>query len=107
MTTLKTLPKPEFKRLFPKTANTELSKKYGVVESTIRTWASILGLSKENYYWTKKQETFLLKNYGKLPNRQIAEELGHTYYGVINKHRELIGLRQSGGRKKVSKLKSK
>lgn len=89
--------KAKFKELFPITRNKELAEMFGVTESTIRMWGSKLGLKKENWKWTKKQEQYILENWEKRTSENIAKELKRTEWSVINKYRELTGLRGKHG----------
>lgn len=57
-----------------------------------------LGVHKQpgshNGRWKKKQEVFILKHYKKdLSAKEISEELGKTKFAIINKYREISGLR--------------
>lgn len=90
------LDKTVFAKEYPVTANRVLAKKYKVEESTIRTWAANLQIIKANGRWLKGDERILLKCYGRpeYPINELAEKLGKTKWGCINKYRELKGLRK-------------
>lgn len=90
----KSLDKNEFKKLFPVTPNVDLSKKYDVTESTIRMWAAKLKLRKKSWGWTKEEEQYLLKSYPNLMAIELAKTLKRSRWSVINKYRELKGLRE-------------
>lgn len=90
----KSLDKNEFKKLFPVTENSALSKKYDVTESTIRMWGSKLKLRKKSWGWTKKEEEYLLKSYPNLMATELAKTLKRSKWSIINKYRELMGLRK-------------
>jgi hypothetical protein len=85
----------EFRKNFLVTPNDVLAKKYGVAESTIRTWGSKLQLNKKRWLWSRHDENFVLKNYGigRYTIQEIADKIGRSKWSVINKYREQKGLR--------------
>lgn len=95
----------EFKKLFPVTDNADLSEKYKVAESTIRLWGAKLKLNKKMWLWSRNDENYILKHYGKDHSiADIAKMLGRSRWGVINKFREISNKRKkkSSRRKKTS-----
>lgn len=84
-----------FKKDFPISKNCDLAEKYKVTESTIRIWAGRLGLSKKNWSWQPWEEDFVLEFYksDKYTTKDIAQKLERSVFSVINKYRELKGLR--------------
>lgn len=90
----KSLDQNEFKKLFPVTQNADLAKMYKVKESTVRNWAAKLKLHKKSWGWTKKEEEYLLKSYPNLMATELAKTLKRSRWAVINKYRELTGLRE-------------
>lgn len=82
-----------FKKEFPVTENSILAKKYMVAESTIRVWASKLKLKKQSCSWSRRHERYILNNYEKKSVKEICEKLARSKFAVINKYRELAGLR--------------
>lgn len=90
----KSLDKNEFKKLFPVTDNATLSKQYKVTESTVRMWGAKLKLRKKSWGWTKEEEQYLLKSYPNLMATELAKTLKRSRWSVINKYRELTGLRE-------------
>jgi hypothetical protein len=80
----------EFKKLFPVTENAALAEKYKVAESTIRLWGARLKLNKKMWLWSRNDENYILKHYGKDRTiNEIAETLGRSRWSVINKYREI------------------
>lgn len=84
----------EFSKEFPVTENRILAKKYKVAESTIRVWGSKMKLKKESWVWVRSHENYVLKYYNKKKSADIAKKLNRTRWAVINKYRELSGLRK-------------
>jgi hypothetical protein len=85
---------PVFKLLFPKTSNEVLAKNYGVKQSTIRMWASKLDIRKQNgFYWTPVEERYLINYKPILTHKKIAEKLGRTKWGVIDKYRRMMSIK--------------
>jgi len=91
----------DFKSAYPSTKNSELAKKYLVKESTIRLWAAQHGIRKEKgWYWEPKEERYVITYYGKAKIDSIASKLGRSKWAVINKYREIVGLRPKWEKKK-------
>lgn len=97
----KTIDQKEFKQLFPITDNEALAKMYAVKESTIRLWGAKLKLNKKIWLWSRHDENFILKNYGtgRYTIEEMAKKIGRSKWSVINKYREIAGLRK---KKKLS-----
>lgn len=83
----------EFRKIFPTTENSQLASKYNVAESTIRLWGARMGLNKKTWLWSRMDENYLLKHYGKDRTiDQISEKLKRSRWSIINKYREAMGL---------------
>lgn len=87
-------------KLYPINDNETAAKKIGKSVRAIRSKAQYLKLKKETRYWILKDEKFVLKNWAVLSPEEIGEKLGKTKWAIINKYRELKGLRT--GHKKLS-----
>ena len=91
----------DLKALFATTHNEAIAKKLKKTIAAIRAKAVALKLKKSNRYWHTAWEKWVLKNYSSLaPDEMIAglqKKFGieKTKWAVINKYRELKGLRKS------------
>lgn len=83
--------KKELARLYPKLSNAELAILFGIDVRAIRNAAARFGLKKT--FWTAEREKYILTNWDKKTAREIAADLKLTRWSVINKYRELAGLR--------------
>ena len=82
------------KKHYPTKENKIVAAKIGKSISAIRAKATLLKIKKAKRYWDKAtSEKFLLKNWDILSPEEIGEKLGKTKWAVINKYRELKGLR--------------
>lgn len=95
------------KKLFPKTENEEIAEKLKKSVSSVRNKAFVLNLKKSSRFWKIGDEKYVIENYGKIPVKDIADHLKKTRWAVINKHRELFGLRKTNQRIIISKIKKK
>lgn len=89
----------QLEKLYPTTGNEVIAAKIGKTIRAVRSKAMVLKLKKEARYWALKDEKFLLKNWAVLSPEELAEKLSKTKWAVINKYRELKGLR--AGHKKL------
>ncbi|MBK0383519.1 hypothetical protein I5M32_11180 [Pedobacter sp. SD-b] len=90
------------KNNFGKTSNKELSDYYKKNNQAIRTMAQKLGLKKQKWAWKIGEEKYVALNYGKLPIEEMITHLSKTKWAIINKYRELNGLRKSGDKTIIS-----
>jgi hypothetical protein len=95
----------QLKKLFSKQDNEDIAAILNKTESSVRNRAIILKLKKTNNYWKIWQEKYVLENYGSLPMQDMVKHLKKTKWGIINKYRELSGLRKTGDKTIISKLK--
>ena len=57
--------------------------------SSIRHHASILGLTKANWRWTKDEDDFLRKHYGVMTANDLSEKLDRSVMSVRNRVHKL------------------
>jgi hypothetical protein len=87
------------KKCYPTKSNEEAAAILGVTVSALRNAAIRFKVSKSNRYWDKPEEDYLLKNWPVMSPDEIADGLKKkfgitkTKWAVINKYRELSGLR--------------
>ena len=93
-----------FKKLFPKIENELLAKQLDKTVSSIRNKANKMNLKKADNYWEIGQEKYVMENYGKIPISDMMKYLNKTKWAVINKYRELSGLRKTGDKTIISKV---
>jgi len=79
---------------YPKVSNYIISERLNRSVAAIRAKAVTMGLVKENRRWSEKDEKFVLSNWEALSPVEIGKHLGRTKWAVINKFRELNGLRR-------------
>lgn len=98
----KDIDKRKFSKEFLVTDNEILAEKYQVKQSTIRVWGARLKLNKKVWLWSRHDENFVLKNYGKkrYTIEQIANKIGRSKWAVINKYRTEMKLRVNNKYKK-------
>jgi|ERR1700694_4994628 len=81
------------RRLYPTTRTADLVPLIGRSLDGIKRKASVLGLKKDNYFWSRADEKKLVKIWPTLPASKLAELFGKTESAVTTKYRELTGLR--------------
>ncbi len=81
------------KASYPSQSNEEVSALLGITVSAVRNGAVRFKVKKKDRYWTKSEEDYILKNWAVMSAVKIAEKLSKTRYAVVNKYRELTGLR--------------
>lgn len=88
------------KKHYPTKDNDEVAALTGKSVSAVRNMAGKLRLKKSTRYWDKPWEKFVIKNYPVMNDVEIAHGLlkkfgaAKTKWAIINKYRELMGLRQ-------------
>lgn len=82
------------KKLYPTTDNETVAQKVGKSVRAVRSQAVRLRLKKSTRYWDKPEEDYVLENWPVLSAEEIAADLGKTKWAIINKYRELKGLRK-------------
>lgn len=92
------------KEHFPTTDNEVIAEALSKSVSAIRNEAWALKLRKARHYWKPTQEAFLLEHYGQLSIEEISQKLDKSKWSIINKHRELTGLRKTGDKTIISSL---
>lgn len=92
------------KKVFPKTDNEVIAAQLNKTESAVRNRAVILKLKKSKHYWKIGQEKYVMENYGNAPMDDMVKHLKRTKWSVINKYRELTGLRKTGDKTIISKV---
>lgn len=75
--------------LYPVLPTKKIAEITGKSRHTIRTIAVANGLSKQKYYWTKKEDDFLIDNYFELGTYACAEKLNRTRDAVIGRWRKI------------------
>ena len=72
-----------------------MAQKHKVAESTIRTWGAIFQLKKKNWSWQQWECDYVLEHYESkdMTIEEIGNKLERTKFSIINKYRELKGLR--------------
>jgi len=77
-----------------------LQKKIGVSVDAVRSKAVLLKIKKSDRYWDKPWENMILKNWNVMSPEELMAELKinsrskKTKWAIINKYRELKGLRK-------------
>ena len=94
----------QLKKLFPKQDNEKIAELLNKTASAVRSRATILKLKKSKHYWKTGQEKYVMENYGNLSIYEMITYLKKTRWAIINKHRELSGLRKTGEKTIVSKI---
>lgn len=84
----------QLEKLYPTTDNEVVAEKIGKSVAAVRSMAVRLRLKKSTRFWDKPEEDWLLKNWDHLSVQELCEKLSKTKWAVINKYRELKGLRQ-------------
>lgn len=82
------------KAIYPTQTNEEVAALLGITVSAVRNGAVRFKVKKKDRYWDKPEEDFILKNWEVMSAMELAEKLGKTKWAVINKYRELKGLRE-------------
>lgn len=88
------------KKHYPTKSNEEAAALIGVTISALRNAAIRFKVKKSNRFWDKPETDFILKNWDQLSPVEIADKLKEklkiekTKWAVINKYRELKGLRK-------------
>jgi len=91
--------KKKLAKLYPVLPNSEVAKAFGLDERAIRNAVARFKIKKSNRYWDKSWEDYVLKNWESMSPIEIAESIQKkfkaekTKWAVINKYRELKGLR--------------
>lgn len=89
----------QLEKLYPNTDKEVIAEKLGKSVGAIRSQAGRLNLKKSTRYWDKPEEDYVLANWLEMTADEIAEGLKQkfgidkTRWAVINKYRELAGLR--------------
>lgn len=83
----------QLRNLYPIANNAVIAAMIDKTTSAVRSKAAKLGLKKAAREWPEKDKKYLIKNVDKKSYEQIALHLGRTRWSVINKYRELMGLR--------------
>jgi hypothetical protein len=78
---------------YPNKPNEEVATLLKTSVTSVRNAAMKYKVKKANRYWDKPEEDFLLKNWQVMSAVELAEKLHKTKWAVINKYRELTGLR--------------
>lgn len=84
-------------KLYPNTNNKTIAATLNKTDKAIRTKANTLGYKK--IIWTAESEVWLLANFKLMDDKELMEQIHQkfglikTNYAVINKYRELAGLR--------------
>ncbi|HTE32721.1 MAG TPA: hypothetical protein VK666_20210 [Chryseolinea sp.] len=87
------------KKHYPTTGNEEVATMLSTTVSALRNAATYYKVKKANRYWDKPETDFILKNWDALSPDEIADglekkfKIKKTKWAVINKYRELMGLR--------------
>lgn len=87
------------KKLYPLKDNASVAAEMGITESALRNAAVRFRVKKSSRYWDKPWEDFILKNWEVMTVIELSDELKRkfkiekTKWAVINKYRELKGLR--------------
>ena len=71
-------------KYYPVLKAQEVADMVGMKKENLIAWAHRHGIS-NNYYWTKDEEEYLLKWYGKMSAKAIAKKLGRSYRAVLDK----------------------
>lgn len=82
-----------FKKSYPVKDNTTVAAELGITVRAVRCAATKFNVKKSNHYWSKKDIDFMKKNWSSLSADEIGIKLKRTKWAVINKYRELEGLR--------------
>jgi len=85
----------KLKKLYPVTDTGEVAKTLGMTERAIRSAAKKFGIEKSDRYWTREQVATLEKMWADNSAVEIGKKLSKTRWAVINKYREVQGLRKS------------
>lgn len=83
----------KLKKLYPIDDNATVAAELGTTERSIRSAAIKFNVKKSNRYWPKKDIAILLKDWPTSTAAEIAVKLERTRWAVINKYREIEGLR--------------
>lgn len=87
------------KKLYPNKHNDDVAKEMNVTVSALRNAVVRFKVKKSNRYWDIPEEKFVTDNWPILSVSEIADQLKKkfgvekTKWSIINKYRELIGLR--------------
>jgi hypothetical protein len=87
------------KKLYPGKNNKDVAAEMGITISALRNAAVKFKVKKSNRYWDKAKENFVVDNWQILSVSEIADQLEKkfniykTKWAIINKYRELKGLR--------------
>lgn len=87
------------KKLYPNKSNEDVATTLAIDIRAVRNAAMRFKIKKSNRYWDNPEEKFVLHNWEVLSPMEIAEALKKkfkvekTKWAVINKYRELKGLR--------------
>ena len=71
-------------KYYPVLTPNEVADMVGMKKVNLIAWAHRHGIS-NNRYWTKEEEDYLLKWYGKMSAKAISKKLGKEYRAVIDK----------------------
>lgn len=89
----------QLKKLYPTGDNKEVAAKLGITVSALRNASIRFKVKKSTRYWDKPWEDLVIKQWPAMSPEEIAAELlkkfkvVKTKWSVINKYRELAGLR--------------
>lgn len=81
------------KKHYPVTSNEQVADLLGTTVRAVRSKVMVLKIKKKDRYWDRSDEDYLKKNWDYMSAVELAEKLGKTKWAVINKYRELSGLR--------------
>lgn len=82
----------EFKKLYPSLTEPELAIKFNVTYRSIRGLVTKFGLKKRNRGWTKKEETYLLKNWNTHTKEELAAHFKKTRSAINRRYKFLKAL---------------
>lgn len=83
----------QLKKIYPTRSNEEVAEIIGRSVSSIKNAAIKHGVRKSGRYWSDEDKAWLLANWAGMSAIKLAAHLKKTKWSVINKHRELTGLR--------------
>lgn len=72
------------RKYYPVLTPQEVADMVGMKKQSVIAWAHNHGIS-NNRYWTKQEEEYLVKKYGKMTVAEIAKKLKKSYRAVMDK----------------------
>lgn len=76
-------------KLYPHLSTKKIVEMTGLSHQTVSGIARTEKLHKKSYYWTKKEDQYLVDNYEQYGWRYVADHLNRTKDGVIGRWRKI------------------